>query len=217
MWLKRNIVMLPTEGKANIIGNGKQLTYSHGCIASELEIVKLIGYHLHIITDEEIKEGDWFLADIRTRIDENNGKPIWELKLCTSIFNSWIGADNMENEGYNPSWSKKIIATTDTSLGLPHLSQQFIEKWINNYNKGNIITEIMVEYLLILEPGNTLNDRKYDELILKVNSNNTINTKLIKESWTRKEVVEFTTKLRWFINEEKRTIFEINKWIEENL
>lgn len=64
---------------------------------------------------------------------------------------------------------KKIIATTDESLyfkdtnknpkqymgsyismslgeNLPQPSQQFIQKYIGEYNKGNIITDVLVEY-----------------------------------------------------------------------
>ena len=58
---------------------------------------------------------------------------------------------------------KKVIATTDTSLkqfiyttmvidegdiyqSLPQPSQQFIEKYIEEYNKGNIIIDVLVEY-----------------------------------------------------------------------
>ena len=59
--------------------------------------------------------------------------------------------------------NKKIIATTDTSLNyiehddtvpypkgvqirLPQPSQQFITKYIEDYNKGNVITDVLVEY-----------------------------------------------------------------------
>ena len=46
--------------------------------------------------------------------------------------------------------SEKIIATTDISLvkeyNLPQPSQQFIQKYIEEYNKGNIITDVLVEY-----------------------------------------------------------------------
>lgn len=37
---------------------------------------------------------------------------------------------------------KEILSSTDTSLGLPQLSQQFIEKYIEEYNKNN-----KVEYI----------------------------------------------------------------------
>jgi hypothetical protein len=91
--------------------------------------------HLYIVDDSEIKEGDWFL---------------YKEKI---IFHH-------DGSMHTSSHCKKIIATTDkltykyNELGnelkvdyfLPQPSQQFIDKYIEQYNKGNIITDVMVEY-----------------------------------------------------------------------
>ena len=43
--------------------------------------------------------------------------------------------------------AKKIIATTtDSSLVLPQPSKQFIQKYVEEYNKGREIKEVLVEY-----------------------------------------------------------------------
>lgn len=99
---------------------------------------EVIPQYLYILSDEEIKEGSefhWFF-NVETKV----------------VFKSTIKHPNC----------KKIIATTDrliigndtgksllgTDLNnyLPQPSQQFIEKYISEYNKGRQILEILVEY-----------------------------------------------------------------------
>lgn len=96
------------------------------------------GHHLYITSDDEIKEGDWFYnfqtnRIIKAKVDESH------------------------------YLSKKIISTTDSSLQyhdktpigenvnglwkcLPQPSQAFIEKYVEEYNKGQQISDILVEY-----------------------------------------------------------------------
>ena len=101
--------------------------------------------HLYIISDDEIKEDDWFIGDNIS------------IKQCT-LNNG--GNINFKGGWYSGSTNcKKIIATTDTSLNyetpfygmdadnnFPTPSQQFITKYIEEYNKGNIIADVLVEY-----------------------------------------------------------------------
>ena len=155
--------------------------------------------HLYIISDDEIKEGDWFY-NIHSKI------------VGRAAFN--FGKDEL---------AKKIIATTtDSSLGLPQPSQQFIQKFVEEYNKGNIITDVLVEYELISNEeyfGNTVNpddDVPYFDERLKINhKDNTITIKKAKDSYTKEEVenlIYTAMKDRCYT-----TIAEWKKWIEENL
>ena len=110
--------------------------------------------HLYIISDDEIKEGDWYCSPM-------------------GIISRYNGIEKL------PSNWRKIIATTEESSGLPQPSKQFIEKYIEEYNKGNIITDVLVEYN-ICSPGMCLvNDMTCGHsgcknTNLKVNSNNEI-------------------------------------------
>ena len=136
---------------------------------------------------------------------------------------------------------KKIIATTDTSLkviklsnlgenwkdiSLPQPSQEFIQYFIEEYNKGNIITDVLVEYDDL--------HKDYDEMglynpnisiQLKVNSDNTINIKSIKDSWNKEEVdLEKSEFIHLFFSHHYTELSNkgitseyIRKWIEENL
>ena len=107
---------------------------------------------------------------------------------------------------------KKIIATTDSSLGyeesiydprsktggkwilLPQPSQSFIEKYIEQYNKENIITDVMVEYQEYdhdEEWSDISGAYETFKLRIKVDSkDNTITIKRIKDTFTREEVIE---------------------------
>ena len=177
--------------------------------------------HLYIILDDKIKEGDYFLADNRLNTTSNKGLPNWVLCKCTKVKNSWVYCNEIPDEGHNGDWCKKIIATTDESLNLPQPSKQFIQKFVEEYNKGNIIEDVLVEY------GKEYVDEKdaYGYNKLKINpKNNTITIKKAKDSWTREEVIELCrqafidgTYAGGFGPNEKTIDSETEKWIEENL
>ena len=182
---------------------------SMGCTCYDNEIPQ----HLYITSNEEIKEGEYGLSALN--------KVVVIGKL------------------YKKSLYKKIIATTDTSLqyaidkspynmeiyGLPQLPQQFIEDYIKEYNKGNVITDVEVEYV------NTPNSVFISEIDapyiqLKINSDNTININSIKDSWSREEVKQLLNKfsIDCFKIAKESVIWGedypqivSDKWIEENL
>ena len=189
--------------------------------------------HLYIISDDEIKEGDW----------------------CYDLKNNCTLQAKSSYEGMR---IKKIIATTDESLyfkdtnknpkqymgsyismslgeNLPQPSQQFIQKYIEEYNKGNVITDVLVGYELVSNEEyflNTINpddDVPYFDENLKINpKDNTITIKKVKDSYTREEHIsnikkfslELGSKIHCFLKEDGTlsiSIQDVNKWIEENL
>ena len=176
--------------------------------------------HLYIISDDEIKEGDWCYDK---RPDENGD-------LVDIVYQ----VKNIEFE-LRTSTEKKIIATTDSSLWrpshkyasdvilLPQPSQQFIEKFIEEYNKGNMITDVLVEYeLKITHDGRINNNTKMWEE-LKINpKDNTITIKKVKDYYTREEVVKLLVDCCGEVSCEDGKLLgknpeELYKWIEENL
>jgi len=131
-------------------------------------------------------------------------------------------------------FSRLIIATTDKSLkinkfesgifknleySLPQIPQQFIEQYITEYNKGNIGSEVVVEYESVEYARNMpMIHQKYyvDELKL---TNNTINIKTVKDSFSREEVNALITKAISETNEcNNRNVSMLpSKFIEQNL
>ena len=171
-------------------------------------------WNLYIISDDEIKKEDYIYCTITNAIE------------IAKYNHDYLIRD----------W-KKVIATTDTSLKidnpnydigklayitLPQPSQQFIQKFVEEYNRGNIITDVLVEYELISNEeyfGNTVNpddDVPYFDERLKINhKDNAITIKKVKDSWNREEVenlIYTAMKDRCYT-----TIAEWKKWLEENL
>jgi len=102
---------------------------------------------------------------------------------------------------------------------LPQIPQQFIEQYITEYNKGNIGSEVVVEYESVEYARNMpMIHQKYyvDELKL---TNNTINIKTVKDSFSREEVNALITKAISETNEcNNRNVSMLpSKFIEQNL
>ena len=160
--------------------------------------------HLHITSDEEIREGDYCIIDLGefsrvVRVKSlNSGHPFYNVDIT---------------EGYTKiSDLKKIIASSDRLVTgwdykndipdgdlynefLPQPSQVFIEKYINEYNKGNVIEKVMVDYykghINIPIDCKVSYFNEFGEFEgLKVSKDNTITISKVKDSWNREEVIE---------------------------
>ncbi len=239
MLKKCKVVVLPTNEKAKI-GIGKtpngllnylKLLPNTKAIINDLQ-------HVYIVSDEEIKEGNWYLWLNNKQISEAS-KNIVDTDL--QILNRHLKSSHIA----------KIIATTDKSLkysveqfdgvhswNLPAPSQLFIEKYIQKYNQGNPITDIMVEYepkrwiknpniskeqdILDTDNIKTLEDYdKYLDYNIKINpKDNTIIIKPIKDSWNREEVIKLLSNLQDNLSDNQyfhNKYRSLDKWIEENL
>jgi len=181
MFKQCKVVMLSSNQKSNLIliGDWKRLHRDEHDNITELSKDESF-QHLYVVSDEEIKEGDWV-------INSN-----------TNSIAQYTGHGSME-------WWKKIIATTDDLLifhiipikgiieeikSLPKLPQSFIDKYISEYNESNVITDVMVEYESFCRTK--LDGSKIDcgDIRLKINPDNTINIQQIKDSYTREEVMK---------------------------
>jgi len=187
--------------------------------------------HLYIVSDEEIKEGDWCIAMNR---DTKYSKPFQCNKSKAFVNPEFLNSQDDV---------RKIIATTDSSLKLneecikcngyggdqsgycnecsgtgnpkllPQPSKQFIQKYIEEFNKGNKIEKILVEYT---ESCINCATEGEDCGTFKTDSHSCITIKPIKDSWTREETKNLLLKLSKFKGDH-HDYKEVNKWIEENL
>ena len=103
---------------------------------------------------------------------------------------------------------REVLATTDETLYLtfnngktdlkfvlPKPSNSFISKYIEEYNKGNIITNVLVEYNYFLDDNSVL-----PYWNLKVNpKDNTITIKKLKEVYTKEELCQVLEKYTSFL------------------
>lgn len=170
-------------------------------------------YELYVLSDEEIKKGDWAILLSDGTIFQWNDDP-------------WLKAADKDNY-------RKIIATTDTALkvaaakghecsafrsddyqyssecgwcgsswdkclqSLPGLSDGFIQKYVEKYNAGQQIKEVMVEYevntvQVYPRSGRDFqgNERYEDLTQLRVRKDNTIITSAVKEVFTREDMLK---------------------------
>jgi len=219
MWKKCKVVMLPTDGKAILgLGLSKQgvlVQYDHTVnIENDQYFQK---QHLYILSDDEIKESDWYYDEENNIIDQlhKNELPMsYDEKIIASTDYSLIltTIDKDENAQFK---AQTILIKggirSDSILSIP---QSFIDIFVSEYNKGNKIEEVMVEYTYdngaAFVPMNTL--------YLWLNTDNTINIKSVKDSWTRSEIDYLIRKACTDCNYEGGIDFdELDKWIESNL
>lgn len=185
MFKKCKVVMLPTEKASNMWWSGQKL-YNKGP-----EQPRTPYQHLYIISDDVIKEDDW-LYNLQTK----NVRQCFSIERSRLVYNEYdkkiiATTDKLLAGIKHIQWSKDLESKYDFEKGypkeyyLPQPSQSFIEKYIEQYNNQNIITDVMVEY-----EGIEWLDRPL-EYFPKINlKDNTITIKRIKDTFTRKEVIE---------------------------
>ena len=214
------IIMLATKyGKITLhdYDNLKTLSLAQGNHKGTENTIRQ--QHLYIVSNETIKESDWFID-----LKDNT---IWQNKAKESMRKSIFPE------------CKKIIATTNEYIGYtdirvspvknfciyPQPSDSFIKKYIEEYNKGNVITNVLVEY----EIGKSYSGNSGLEIKqwLKVDSNNCITIKKVEpELYTREEVKILLQKSLLFAFKEGNNHIGSNlpflrttmdNWIKQNL
>jgi hypothetical protein len=183
---RAKVVMLPAPNKKAILSLrelGDCILYAKDFLTEYFDNdVNHTAQNLYITTNEKIKAGDWV----------TNGVSVWKF------------VDELVTIDY-----RKIIATTDKLLitsneflwgyRLPSPSESFIRKFMESYNyertpktKWLPITDILVEYETITNTsGHTKKELKENAIIeerLKVDSNNTITIKKLKQTFNREEL-----------------------------
>lgn len=169
------------------------------------------GQHLYILSDEEIKDGDYgfvtcAIISYNTMIKEF-GQPLGKKIIATTNSNLKIELS------HNPTSNQVKDLFTD----LPRIPQQFIEDYIKGYNDGTPIAKVIVEY----ESGKSFWERsdglkhygdngsfdgeivekiggiwtfRKDPLQLKINADNTISIKPVKVNWNIEDVKFIATR-----------------------
>jgi hypothetical protein len=170
------VVMLPTKKASNIsLGNsGKGFIYhTH----TKPEYTNRIYQYLYIVSNNEIKEGDWVVLGNKSGIQKMNHLDMVD----------YLSSDSLD--------TKKIEATTDiliikqgnenqVTIIVPQIPQSFIEAYVKAEGK---ITEVDVEMEEII--SKSMNKEQFPDIIrIKTRHDNTI---IIHQSktYTRDEVI----------------------------
>lgn len=212
-YVKSKIVMLPTEKASKIVLRANELNYYEHDVQARMKFGG-VNQYLYFLSDEEIKEDDWYLI---------TGKSFYRLM---QNLDGKMGSIIRDDESMRRR-AKKIIATTDKSLRnyrgwtLARPSNEFLKK----YCKLGGIKEVLVEY-----EYNHDDTVPYPKTVegemwkLKVAPDNTITTKLIKDSWNRDEIKAILLQFAkdCGMNEDLYSHYNgdykgLDNWIEENL
>lgn len=171
--MKAKIIMLPTENETMVLRNTYCFTEAHGNPLKYGRIRNAVerGFeyqHLYVITNEEIKEDDWYVND----------KMIFK-------------ADSVFDNGNNPNQNKlnkKIAATTNklyNNIGGKLLTQKlptFSQEFLKQYCEAGGIDEVEIETENYYdEPDDSIHSNRGEfKNRIKINPDNTINIKPIK-------------------------------------
>ena len=133
-YVKSKIVMLPTEDKATInsiaiAGIKKELIIldtQNSVFNCNRDDFNWKPQHLYFTTDEEILKGDWYYS------------PEYSVLQCQV---------DIPNIDYKKEGCRKIVSSTDKSLGLPTIAVEFLESYCKQYNEGKPIIETNIEII----------------------------------------------------------------------
>jgi hypothetical protein len=122
----KNIHLIPTDKPTGIFESKNGLHFS---IIEKIRYGEFKGFHIYITSDEEIKEGDWFLLDMSHSSHPN--------EVHQMGHNKWSKTGGINFSEPN-SWTKackKIILTTDANLikdGVQAIDDEFLEWFVKN-------------------------------------------------------------------------------------
>ena len=255
---RARVVMLPTKEKAGLVINPSTNKIQYVDFEKNSKYyteASFICNHLYITSDDEIKKGDWVFSKhygIGKVTSNNHANYKGDFPLLVEFLNkpnhfvpyNTDGSYTSDRKKIYLQDCKKIIATTDISLTvkaeqagenawfnpLPQPSQSFIQKYVDEYNKGNIITDVMVKYekyLIVTQDDLLDSQNKAPSVMLpKLSKDNTITIKKVKDSWSRDEVVKLIHKAfkagyershSGYPNTDNHTKPKVDKWIKNNL
>lgn len=166
--------------------------------------------HLYLTSDEEIVKGDYMYNPMDNNIIQ------WDGDLTMT--------KNPVEYGYG-----KVVATTDQSLPFqwrdhrndlhsyhfPQIPADFLRAYVDAYNKGNPIANVLVQVEKVLNTTIESIDSYIFKFVPKLNSSNEVIIKETKVCYTREEVIELFKSFNFDMGE--LTSNELHNWIDRNL
>lgn len=154
--------------------------------------------HLYILSDEKVKNGDWYVVELFKITGESDGL---HLEQCKKIEDVWVNNFDVVQTRHKDN-CKKVIATTNPDLwkkendgskenqqfaqylwDIPKIGLDFVERFVKEWNKGNEIEKVMIEYL---NTGGFCNE----VWELKIRSNGTVIISPVEErKYTKMEIM----------------------------
>lgn len=132
------VVILSTKEKSNIWLRDNKLEYNSS------PSNKINPQHLYIISDDEIKEGDWYVHNQagKLRVINSNAIPMDAKKVIATTDTSLHTSEEVDGSELMDEWQGEKI---DLHTELSQLPESFIQAYIKAYNEGKPITEVDLE------------------------------------------------------------------------
>jgi hypothetical protein len=227
MYKSGRLLLIGTNKKSKLCLMGDRLMYDEVGfmsmpITNIMPQVKPVNFYLvseseEFVDEDEIKIGDYAIS--MTELQTNS-----DITMCLVRADSEHEADSYNR---NPSYKKVLASTEELTyfkiyLGvtiwvkLPRLSVSKINELLMLQNLQQPFANIVVnvEYEII---GDYQNDEVEIKHKVSLNESNEVNFKIIKQVFTRQEVIEkiMRSNLESIMFEQGR--FDIEKWIENNV
>ena len=145
-WLKRQVVMLPTNEASSIYKHDKE-GLSFSITGKYLKTNCIQPQHLYIISNEEIKEGDWCINKNKDTLYQLKGGSVtkdtkndWDKIIATTDTKLACTCIHCEYKRGNRGICKKC---SKESISLAYIPESFIKKFVESQGS---ITEVLVEY-----------------------------------------------------------------------
>lgn len=203
MIMKKVVDVITIEAKEKaqnclILDNISKFMYSIGggyLTQSYLKDACKTAYHVYFLSDEEIKVGDWYLNMFDNTVNFASETFINGIKTnCKKIIATTDISLEIE-ESYKVR-SRKNVEHCVTVYNLPQPSIEFLTQFAVNYNSKTPITQVEVKYEdngyeVDMEGRGGSDTCWFEKIELKVNPiNNTVITSIIKNNYTKAEVIE---------------------------
>lgn len=205
------VVMLPTEKASNIfLRPNYHLFHSIGLFAQTGQSInsEVIGQHLYITSDEEIKEGDFIYEN-----NLNKKIKIYEVYKRNSNL-VFFRFENVPIKLEKSNNAKKVNASTDKAITPSSwIPDSFVKVYIESYNNKKPITEVSleIEECQRLEETNSF-------YLPKTRPEGSV---IIHQSkmYSREEVKTLINNfyVDTIIDKKVSTLREKDKWIQDNL
>jgi hypothetical protein len=147
--LKCKVVMLPTEKSmlvkpnklSNLDGSGQLFIphFEYKSVRGYTSDLILTAQHLYLVSDREIKKGDWFIVQLYDITSTPMKLSLEQVKTITDEI--WVNQSSIVTCRHIENCSR-VEATTDPSLNLPLIPQSFIEEYVSKQGK---IEEVYIE------------------------------------------------------------------------
>lgn len=175
------VALLPTKKTSSVLWltPSDKLLHTH---VSGSVVFEYTPQHIYILTDSDVNKGDYYFfrhgGETTINLAEAEVKSVQE----------WRERGITESRMNESLILKRIVATSDESLGLPILPFEFLEQYVTLYNEFDQITEAYVEYEDYQDSINYHHDIFHNFTRVKRNIDNTVNINRGQDTYTRAEV-----------------------------